>query len=277
MPINLSAVFCEESDPGIALAYTLGNPLDALAGCTGMYVRARAFRDLSRVRCSHATARESGKQRQALVSSCAPQKAFLCFSSTHFPHPLPHLACTLLRCKKQIDNVFPFLPSRGRFCFFLFFSDYKGYLPIQRAAAGGQSDVLRELLSSSGSSCRVDLDATILESGKTVSFRPRQEANNPPPWVEHRSMRLVSSFALLSVRQRRKSDGRWFTMEFFEANRGIPSRFSYPSSLAGSGDSCEGGSCRGRTDALRGWSKPMPIGQEGLDPPPLRCLEGTSP
>ncbi|CAM9772990.1 unnamed protein product [Scytosiphon promiscuus] len=64
--------------------------------------------------------------------------------------------------------------------------DPKGYLPIQRAAATGQSDILRELLSSSGISsrsggsgngsrgptgsaaCRVDLDSTVPQSGRTA-------------------------------------------------------------------------------------------------------------
>lgn len=78
--------------------------------------------------------------------------------------------------------------------------DPQGYLPIQRAAANGQIDVLRELVSSSGinssgggdnssknnnnspagsGACKVDLDATIPHSGKTVSVPAMSRTISP--------------------------------------------------------------------------------------------------
>ena len=66
--------------------------------------------------------------------------------------------------------------------------DPKGYLPIQRAAMDGQTSALRELLSNSSNSSnsssgggdggdggtttmpRVNLDAPVRKSGKTVSY-----------------------------------------------------------------------------------------------------------
>lgn len=64
---------------------------------------------------------------------------------------------------------------------FLFCPDPKGYLPIQRAAANGLTAALRELLSSSSSTTskrrkrgigKIDLDATVPQSGKTVRVPP---------------------------------------------------------------------------------------------------------
>eukprot|EP00752_Nemacystus_decipiens_P002193 g2087.t1 len=52
--------------------------------------------------------------------------------------------------------------------------DPKGYLPVQRAAVNGQTSALRELLSNSssgrggGNLPRLDLDATVADSGKTA-------------------------------------------------------------------------------------------------------------